>query len=95
MPIPKNRAGLEPAPTKINEYAAIVQKTWLDLPNHISNIKLDEFIVMPNHIHGIIQIMSTRMELRLDPGKRAGLEPALQENKSIKRPWNYRKSFDN
>ena len=28
--------------------------TWMDLPAHNGNIELDEFIVMLNHVHGII-----------------------------------------
>jgi putative transposase len=34
----------------------IASKYWQDIPNHYSNIKPDEFIIMPNHIHGIIII---------------------------------------
>jgi REP element-mobilizing transposase RayT len=33
-----------------------VSDCWFDLPNHYSNIILDEFIVMPDHVHGIIII---------------------------------------
>jgi hypothetical protein len=29
------------------------------LKNRFPNIELDEFIVMPNHFHGIIQIINT------------------------------------
>ncbi len=29
---------------------------WLEIPNHFPHISLDEFVVMPNHIHGIIEI---------------------------------------
>ncbi len=32
----------------------IVQKTWLELPNRFTSVELDAFIVMPNHIHGIM-----------------------------------------
>lgn len=32
----------------------IVHRCWQDLPNHYPNCILDEFIVMPDHIHGII-----------------------------------------
>jgi REP element-mobilizing transposase RayT len=35
----------------------IIQKAWNDLPYRFSDIKLDEFIIMPNHIHGIIWIV--------------------------------------
>lgn len=29
---------------------------WLSIPNHFAFIELDEFIIMPNHVHGIIFI---------------------------------------
>lgn len=34
----------------------IVQQFWMEIPDHFSNVSLDEFIIMPNHIHGIIMI---------------------------------------
>ncbi|MEI6684375.1 MAG: transposase [Bacteroidota bacterium] len=40
----------------LNEYGMIVQQCWFDLPNHYTNLRLDEFVVMPNHIHGIMVI---------------------------------------
>lgn len=43
----------------LNEAGIIVQGVWDDLPNHYSDIELDEFIVMPDHIHGIIGIQQT------------------------------------
>jgi putative transposase len=39
---------------QLNELGTIVQKTWDDLPTHYRGIELDAFIVMPNHVHGII-----------------------------------------
>jgi len=78
------RAGLEPAPTEfalatvkmeINDWGRIVQNTWFDLVNHIDNIKLHEFIVMPNHLHGIIEIIDNM---------RAGSDPApTRKTKSL------------
>lgn len=32
------------------------EKCWLEIPNHFPDAKLDEFVVMPNHLHGIIVI---------------------------------------
>jgi Transposase IS200 like. len=52
-----------------NDYATIVENTWHDLPNHVNQIELDEFIIMPNHFHGIIRICD-------HCSRRAGLEPA-------------------
>jgi putative transposase len=40
----------------LNEAGQIVVQTWQDLLNHISNVQLDAFVVMPNHVHGIIII---------------------------------------
>ena len=41
---------------KLNKYGKIVQFVWDDLPNHTHHIQLDEFVIMPDHIHGIIGI---------------------------------------
>ncbi len=40
----------------LNECGRIVSDCWYDLPNHYPNIVLDEFCVMPNHIHCIVGI---------------------------------------
>lgn len=34
----------------------VVVKYWLEIPNHFDNVILDEFVVMPNHVHGILII---------------------------------------
>ena len=47
----------------LNEYGNIVQECWYDLPNHYPTIELDSFVVMPNHIHGIV-ILKTHLENR-------------------------------
>src|SRR5579862_862143 len=39
---------------RLNELGAIVQQTWDDLPTHYRGVDLDAFVVMPNHVHGII-----------------------------------------
>jgi putative transposase len=41
---------------RLNEAGRMAEWTWFDLPNHIDNIELDAFVVMPNHVHGIIII---------------------------------------
>ncbi len=40
----------------LNEYGSIVRDVWEDLPNRVSDIDLDEYIIMPNHFHAIISI---------------------------------------
>jgi len=39
-----------------NEYGNIVQSCWDKLRLHYPTIQSDEFAIMPNHIHGIIEI---------------------------------------
>lgn len=41
---------------KLNYYGKIVQKEWLNNEETYENIILDEYIIMPNHVHGIIAI---------------------------------------
>jgi len=40
----------------LNESGRIAEKCWQDIPAHFPDAKIDEFVVMPNHVHGIIQI---------------------------------------
>lgn len=39
---------------RLSEYGKIALECWLDIPNHCPQADLDAFIVMPNHIHGIL-----------------------------------------
>jgi REP element-mobilizing transposase RayT len=40
----------------LNEYGKIVQYEWKESEKIRSEIQLDQFIVMPNHVHGIVMI---------------------------------------
>ena len=40
----------------------IAQEYWVEIPEHFKHIELDEFVVMPNHIHGIIIINDNRRD---------------------------------
>ncbi|WP_459685743.1 hypothetical protein [Viscerimonas tarda] len=40
----------------LNKYGKVVKDVWNELPMHYFNIELDEFVIMPNHFHGIIAI---------------------------------------
>jgi len=42
----------------LNEYGKIVEQCRNDLPNHYDNIALDAYVIMPDHFHGIIFIVS-------------------------------------
>jgi REP element-mobilizing transposase RayT len=42
---------------RLNEFGAIVQSCWDDLPAHYPHVELDAFVVMPNHVHGVVVIV--------------------------------------
>lgn len=35
----------------------MVEQEWLALPERFPNVDLDEFILMPNHLHGIVRLL--------------------------------------
>ncbi|MEK6733379.1 MAG: transposase [Candidatus Omnitrophota bacterium] len=68
----------------LNEYGKIVSKYWHDLPNHYRNVKLDESIIMPNHIHGIIAISdAVGTEQCSVPTKRVSLSQIVKSFKNV------------
>ena len=36
------------------EIGKIAEKFWLEIPNHFPFVDLDQYVIMPNHIHGIL-----------------------------------------
>lgn len=57
---------------ELNRLGEIVNNSWEEISRYFMNVETNEFIIMPNHIHGIIKIN--------DPGDNVegrGL-PALQ-----------------
>jgi putative transposase len=41
----------------LNDAGKTVIECWLAIPAHFPNVKMCEYVVMPNHIHGIIEIL--------------------------------------
>ena len=72
----------------LNDNGCIVLECWLDLPNHYKNCKLHTFVIMPNHIHGIIEIVGNGLkpfQNEPPPNKRNGLKPFQNEPSTNKR----------
>ena len=63
-------AGFTPARMNLNEYGQIAHEQWQKIPVRFETVELDAFVIMPNHIHGIIIINESQ------PVK-AGLTPTL------------------
>jgi len=41
----------------LNDCGKIALKCWMEIPQHFPHTRLHEFIIMPDHIHGIIEIV--------------------------------------
>ncbi len=39
-----------------SEIGTLAEKFWMEIPQHFSYIELGNFVVMPNHVHGILII---------------------------------------
>jgi REP element-mobilizing transposase RayT len=47
----------------LSKIGKLVEKYWNEIPLHFKFVKLNEFVVMPNHIHGIIVIDKNNDEM--------------------------------
>ncbi len=45
-----------PPTMKLNDAGKIANECWLQIPEHFPNVILHEYVVMPNHVHGIIEL---------------------------------------
>jgi REP element-mobilizing transposase RayT len=41
---------------QLSEIGQYANKCWLAIPDHFPHFYLDEFVIMPNHIYGIVVI---------------------------------------
>ena len=46
---------------RLNELGQVVEMEWLKTAEIRDNVELDEFVVMPNHIHGIVVITESHV----------------------------------
>ncbi len=61
----------------LNQYGEIVKKQWLWLAEHFPYVSLDKWILMPNHLHGIVVIDSLPI---VGTGRDLSLHQLPQEN---------------
>jgi putative transposase len=62
---------------RLNAYGDIVAQCWDDLPRHYPTVGLDAFVVMPNHVHGIVVLTDPATPAPANAGVvGAGLRPA-------------------
>lgn len=67
---------------KKNQIGDIVNRQWLQISERFKGVHLDVFVVMPNHIHGIISILESYPGQTI--GKIIGAYKSLAANEYIK-----------
>jgi REP-associated tyrosine transposase len=58
--------------TLLNETGRMVQAIWMQMPNHYRGCEVGAFVVMPDHVHGIIFITGVGAGPRAWPGSEMG-----------------------
>ncbi len=53
---------------RLNEIGELVVNCWLSIPKYIDIARLDEYVLMPNHFHGIINIDESYGKGEASPG---------------------------
>ena len=61
-----------------NAFGSIVSSCWRALPRHYPHVELDSFVVMPNHVHGILFLVDAGVVDR-----RHGLSEVVRAFKSF------------
>lgn len=41
----------------LSDIGIAAETCWQNIPEHYPNVRLDEYVIMPNHVHGIIKIV--------------------------------------
>ncbi len=59
----------------------MVLDVWYELPHHFADLELDAFVVMPNHVHGIV-VLCPSDDQRLEQSS-ASLPDVVQRFKSL------------
>lgn len=64
----------------LNEFGKAANNFWFEIPNHYKISELDYYVIMPNHIHGIIIIDNQSVETG-NQFLKTGHAPSLQKTR--------------
>jgi len=56
---------------ELNTLGRTAHKCWAAIPQHFPQVNLHEFVVMPNHVHGVIELRAKLGRSVLRPYKRS------------------------
>lgn len=79
---------------KLNWLGEIVTDCWEQIPTHFPGIRLDEWIIMPNHMHGIIWIVDNRLSPSITCRGTACRAPTKQNTDTTKQNTDPTKQYE-
>ena len=50
-------------PGKLNGFGKIAEETLITIPEHFPGIRIDKYVIMPNHVHIIFEIVDNGSDL--------------------------------
>ena len=65
----KDKACLFGGPGALNQYGKLAEQGILEIEKHFSGVKLDKYVVMPNHIHLILVFQGNAVSLPVVVGQ--------------------------
>lgn len=64
---------------KLSDMGLIAEKFWLEIPSHFLFVILHNFVIMPDHMHGIVETVNGRNAPRRVP---TGIQPLIENSLS-------------
>jgi len=56
----------------LSQFGEIARDCWTSIPNHFPQVRIDAFVVMPDHVHGILVLRDSETRVsaigRMRPG---------------------------
>jgi putative transposase len=71
---------IENGEMNLSDAGKIACQCWSDIPMHFPNVLLDAFIIMPNHVHGIIFITEQNMAINNETMKNGSTQNGGTQN---------------
>jgi putative transposase len=71
---------------RLSAMGRIAEENWRSIPAHFSQVELGAYVIMPNHVHGIIVIVGATQRVALTPiaqpldGKRSVASGKIKPN---------------
>ena len=67
--------GIADREMRLNDAGQVVQQCWDRIPTHFPHVELDKFVVMSNHVHGIVMITDIDDTVGMDGMKNPATRP--------------------